>query len=151
MSAGFWRKVQVTKGCWLWTGAQTKGYGQLCVDKRHLYAHRYSYELHFGAIPKGMHVCHTCDVPLCVNPGHLFLGTPQDNIHDAIGKRRFRNGVLKGEKNGSAKLTAEQALQIRCRVSRGEPAYKVAADFGIGKSQAWNIGTGKSWRHLNGL
>ncbi len=88
-----WDKVRINnKGCWLYTGstATCGGYGALyCYEiKRNIRAHRYSWEVHFGDIPKGMLVCHTCDVPACVNPAHLFLGTHQDNMRDMCRKGR---------------------------------------------------------------
>lgn len=93
----FWNRTTVTKGCWPWMGAALPtGYGFFTrytmdgnVRKRAtVYAHRFSYELHHGEIPKGMLVMHTCDTPGCVNPGHLKLGTPQDNVDDMADKQR---------------------------------------------------------------
>jgi hypothetical protein len=63
-------------GCWLWTAALLKdGYGGFKVERKMLRAHRFAWERKHGPIPKGMVVCHKCDVPGCVNPDHLFLGT----------------------------------------------------------------------------
>lgn len=77
-------------GCWLWTGFEHhNGYGGLMIKNVTVLAHRLSWQIHNGPIPKGLCVCHKCDTPFCVNPDHLFLGTNKDNIHDAIRKGRI--------------------------------------------------------------
>ena len=82
-------------GCWLWRGAPsgTMGYGQ-CYDERgrRTYAHRISWRMAYGNIPIGLCVLHACDVPLCVNPNHLFLGTLADNCRDRDRKGRTGKG-----------------------------------------------------------
>ena len=91
----FWARVQKSPdadGCWLFAGAVCNQAGHLHIsrdDGSRALAHRYSYELHHGPIPAGLVVMHTCDVPRCVNPAHLTLGTQRDNIRDAIDKGRF--------------------------------------------------------------
>src|SRR6185503_13164373 len=130
----FWAKVEQTPTCWVWKGAQTKGYGQFNASGRHGYSHRFSWEWHFGEIPKGMLVCHKCDNPLCVNPNHLFLGTQKDNIHDCISKGRARRGVSRGVRNGSSKLTDALALKARRLYSHGYTVREIAPMIGVSKS-----------------
>jgi len=90
--------IPVTEcGCWLWTKTTYgRGYGCMFLTKtggpRNMKAHRFSWELHNGPIPDGLHVLHKCDVRTCVNPDHLFLGTNQDNIDDRVKKGRSNNG-----------------------------------------------------------
>ncbi len=90
----FWSKVRITPGCWEWTAAVNHGgYGLFQYTSRSCRrAHRVSYELAYGPIPKGMVVMHKCDNPPCVNPDHLELGTMADNNRDKGQKGRARNG-----------------------------------------------------------
>ena len=78
-------------GCWIWMGASSDkfGYGSLEYPKgKKLKAHRVSYEEFISPIPAGMKVLHRCDIPPCVNPRHLFLGSQADNNRDREYKRR---------------------------------------------------------------
>lgn len=82
-------------GCWLWSGATTKGYGVIANEHgkspRQCYAHRASWQIHRGDIPIGLLVLHNCpcgDQPLCVNPDHLWLGTQLENIEDMANQWR---------------------------------------------------------------
>lgn len=96
----FWAKVKKGSGCWIWTGARTtSGYGffnlpRNGLPKRVVKAHRYAWTLAQGAIPDGMFVCHSCDVPLCCNPEHLWLGTHDENMRDMVRKGRTRGGRI---------------------------------------------------------
>lgn len=90
----FWLKVNKTGPCWLWTASQhSEGYGHIRGDKTMRKAHRVSWELHFGAIPDGLFVCHHCDERRCVRPDHLFLGTALSNHRDMSRKGRASGGV----------------------------------------------------------
>jgi hypothetical protein len=76
-------------GCWLWTkGRNPQGYGRVRVLGEVWRAHRLSYAWHVADLGDCMLVCHRCDVPACINPDHLFLGTSMDNVQDALAKGR---------------------------------------------------------------
>lgn len=77
-------------GCWIWQGApNNKGYGRIAIQGKRIYAHRASFMIFNGSI-NDLNVLHKCDVPLCVNPEHLFLGTQQENVTDMMQKGRHR-------------------------------------------------------------
>lgn len=100
-------------GCWIWTGGQRGSryikYGHQSFQGRGYVAHRLSYLIFKGAIPAGMSVCHKCDTPLCINPGHLWLGTNKENCDDKVSKGRH----YRGGRHWCAKLTPEQVIEIR--------------------------------------
>jgi len=102
----FWKFVNKTSGCWLWTGSvDPNGYGRISQGsrgKRPLHPHRLSWEIHRGVIPDGQCVLHKCDNPPRVRPDHLFLGTMKDNTHDMMQKQRGH-----WQKNAPHKILAE--------------------------------------------
>ena len=124
----FWMKVEKSDGCWLWKGVfDGVGYGQLGFNYKHVEAHRLSWEIHHGQIPEGAWVLHKCDVRACVRPDHLFLGTHQDNVDDAVSKGRH----LSGEQCHFSKATwalVEEARRLyaidRTPVKRGRGKYR---------------------------
>lgn len=80
--------VDKSESCWIWTGYRNNsGYGRLNIGQRNTLAHRYSYELHYGAIPEGLMVDHMCHNPACVNPAHLRLATAKQNQENLSGPR----------------------------------------------------------------
>ena len=86
----FENSQQITEtGCMIWMrGVVGKGYGATNVSGRFVQAHRRAWEITYGPIPEGICVLHKCDVPLCVNPKHLFLCTITDNNRDLVAKGR---------------------------------------------------------------
>jgi hypothetical protein len=145
------------RGCWEWTGWVDKdGYGRIKVSGRKIRAHRLSWELHFGPIPKtddpmGNFVLHRCDNPTCVNPSHLFLGSHMDNLRDMMSKGRS----ARGEKGCKAKLTAAQVLEIRSRYGTRErykhgpvSQYDLAAEYGVTQAAINSVILRKTWRHI---
>jgi hypothetical protein len=140
----FMEKVEKTSSCWEWTaGKDPYGYGRF-YDGKHVGAHRVAWELFKGPIPQGLCVLHHCDNPSCVNPDHLFLGTRVDNARD----RDRKNRTSRGERNGKAKLTKKQVLEIRARIASGETRRSVAKDFNICRQTIDNIANKKVWGHV---
>lgn len=122
-------------GCWIWMGRRSPdGYGKYrpagTTDEHR--AHRYAYELWVGPIPEGLLVCHSCDVPLCVNPAHLWTGTPLDNAQDRTAKGRGRNGRVKGSPPTWRKLSDEQVAEVRVLLDSTElTRAEIGARFGV--------------------
>ena len=142
----FWGKVKWRLiGCWLWTAASSRGYGQFGVGGRLVYVHRVSWELDKGPIPEGMKVLHRCDNPLCVRPSHLFLGTQAENVADMFSKGRGVRAF--GERSGRAKLTEFLVLKAR-RDSKTKTAASLARDLGVDESTIRDAIVGKTWKHI---
>ncbi|MGY6156641.1 HNH endonuclease signature motif containing protein [Paraburkholderia graminis] len=115
--------------CWEWTASRNKGgYGQaICWLKTHgtILAHRLSY-IHFkGPIPVGHDICHTCDNPSCINPDHLWDGTPKENMRDMIRKGRS------GKRKGHGAVPEEKYGEIKQKYASGVSIGKLAAEYGV--------------------
>jgi hypothetical protein len=166
VEARFWACVspEPNTGCWLWTGAfrrdsDKRGYGRITISDAAYPAHRLSLELATGERPPpSIFACHKCDNPWCVNPGHLFWGTPADNVHDMNrkgrtvscpgdlnGARKHREAVRRGERHYKTKFTREQVEQIKARRAAGERLKALAAEYGVAESCISRIANGVRW------
>ena len=171
----FWRMVDragpvpaactALGSCWLWTGTtKPDGYGKISGDRRGrqrtLRAHRVSWELHRGPIPDDAYVLHRCDDPRCVNPAHLFLGSPADNARDMVAKGRSLRGdrcparahperLPHGERHKWAKLTAAVVLAARDLRRRGHSYRAIADELGLRYGTVYQVVTGRKWRWLS--
>lgn len=141
----FWAKVHKSEGCWLWIGSLTySGYGHLQrgrAGEGWINAHRASWELHFGPIPKDVLVLHACDNRRCVRPDHLFLGSPRDNTADMYAKGRAAIGV----KHGNAVLTPETVKWIR---NTPWPIIRMARHLGLNRTTVRDALRKKTWKHV---
>jgi len=142
----FWRQVQLGGNCWVFTGKiSPDGYGVFYSKKNGQVtwrAHRFSWMIHNGAIPDGMHVCHTCDNPWCVNPDHLWLGTAHDNALDRESKGR---GATVGARNANAKLTEAQVIEI---LRSDGTTLALGEKYGVHPTAISNIRSGKRWKNI---
>lgn len=143
----FWKRVDKSNidGCWLWTGSFQR-YGIFHVSRKYQprRAHRVSWMIHYGLIPKNMLVCHKCDNPPCVNPTHLFLGSITDNHRDMEIKGR----IARGNKHGNSKITEQDVREIRQLSTAGIRGSAIAKQFGLTKENVNLIIARKAWRHV---
>jgi hypothetical protein len=132
-------------GCWLWIGRlYSNGYGQFHppgtpVTTR--YAHRISYQIFKGEIPKDKCVLHKCDIRCCVNPNHLFLGSIQDNQNDMVKKKR----QTYGEKNPMSKLGEKEVVAIRNDTRRQQ---EIANFYKVSQTTISEIKHKKIWTYI---
>jgi hypothetical protein len=165
----FWAKVNkagpihpVHGQCWEWTGPRNRnGYGKFTLGGgRRRRAHRYAWTLHYGPIPRArvvdgkpepVRVLHRCDNRACVNPAHLFLGTPADNVADCGRKGRRSCRGLPGEHNPNARLTEAQVRYARARYRPGVPGHTytdIARELGMSRYAIKQAVRGETWKHL---
>ena len=116
----FWKKVNKTETCWLWTAATRAGYGAFKIGKKIEGAHRVAYKLFNGDIGDKL-VCHSCDNKLCVNPEHLFIGTYSDNLNDSYDKGRKIWNYGKKIRHGTESRYSHHA----CRCDKCKYAHKI--------------------------
>lgn len=129
-------------GCRLWTGSlTTTRYGYIHYAGRRILAHRAAWEEANGPVPLGLHVCHRCDVPTCVNPSHLFVDTLAGNMADKVSKGR----QARGETHPQRILTAADVIAIR---ADGRQGIEIAAAYGVSAPTVCAIRLRRIWRHI---
>lgn len=148
----YFDKVEST-GCWIWNKATKMSsdkngsqwvYGAFCMNGEQIASHRASWILFRGDIPRGHFVCHKCDVTRCVNPDHLFTGTPKDNTTDMVQKHRHQHG----ERHGNAKLDREKVAQIKKLLAAGGGNIEIGNKFNVSDATIYGIAKGRTWRHV---
>lgn len=136
----FIRKVSIPENrdaCWMWTGLlSTAGYGKFAETT----AHRFSYRMFKGEIEDGLFVCHQCDVPACVNPSHLWLGTPKQNSED-----RNQKGRQAKQDRIRPSISVEDAIALRDLLLLGWKQKDAAAKYGVSSALASLIYRKKTW------
>jgi len=151
----FWEKVNIrNNGCWEWLAQKDKdGYGTFMLSsnkgQKRTRAHRYSWVLHFGDVPKEKFVLHKCDNPPCINPNHLFLGTAKDNTQDMVKKHRYGYNNIGGENHPNAKLNNQKVKQIKeLWNSKQYTQIELGRMFDVGNKQINLIINNKAWKNV---
>ncbi len=145
----FWKYV--TKGeepdqCWIWHGADNKGYGKIKIGKKTVLAHRVSYALHFGKLLNDKMVCHTCDNTKCVNPRHLWLGNNRENQIDSFSKGRSWIIRLSENQSGNKNINARiDILRARFLIAAGFRNFQIAKKLDVNRQTIADIKSGKTW------
>ncbi|MEK6884344.1 MAG: HNH endonuclease signature motif containing protein [Nanoarchaeota archaeon] len=143
------RIEKVKSGCWIWKRSKTDvGYGHLTFDGIYYSAHRFSYIIYKGEIPKGLFVLHKCDNRLCVNPKHLFVGNQSDNMKDCYIKNRHARISVLGQEAWNSKLKDKDVVKIKKLYKMGLIQKKIAEMFNVDRSLISRVINNKRWKHI---
>lgn len=147
--------VKRDSGCWEWTGRKNKGgYGAMVVNGKSLRAHRLAFQIYSKPLGDDQLACHHCDNPSCVNPDHLYAGTPQSNADDKVARGRchrpkYGPEILPGETNAISKLSDDAVRKIRELHKSGSATNKhIAEIFEVSPSLISKVVNGHIWRHV---
>ena len=147
----FFSRVKKTDGCWEWIGSKTGfGHGRFYNGVKVVGAHRFSWALEngFENLKAGFHICHKCNNPSCVNPDHLYQGTPQQNADDCTAAGRWKGPL--GEKNSNARLTVDsvryilQHAKLKDNISQAECMIK----FNVSQMCIQEVLIRRNWKHV---
>ena len=134
------------EGCWDWNGiVEWTGYGKLGI-RPPIKAHRASWLIHKGEIPKGLIVCHTCDNRKCTNPDHLWIGTYRENTQDRVKKGRCK--TPKGVQLKVSQLDENQVKGIKILLKNGLTCSDIGRQYGVSRKIISRIKNGDTWKHI---
>lgn len=128
--------------CWRWTGYRRNslGHGAMSIHNRPVWVHRIAYALAIGPVPADAVVCHSCDVPPCIRPDHLFLGTQADNVADMERKGRARKVGVAGPAHHHFRITDDVVKDVRAVHAAERPQQReLARRFGLTQASVWAI------------
>ena len=142
-------KVNEETGCIEWQWVKRYGYGLIRANGTNTLAHRLAFTLSNPDVDiEELYVCHKCDNPSCINPDHLYAGTPSDNTADMMRRGRFNLASIQGTNNPHAKLSEDDVRTIKSRLREGESAFQIAKDYPVHDRIVRNIRDGKKWKHV---
>lgn len=150
----FFKKVEKTDSCWEWKAAirGKSGYGCMKFKGKLIDAHRVSFMIHYGEIPEGLYICHSCDNRKCVNPEHLFLGTHKENMQDAFKKGRLvipegiKFKLNHKPKNSRLKTLEEVDFVKKAIKERTVTLYELARELNLPEQLLRDISCGRVYK-----
>jgi len=134
-------------GCWIWLAyCNADGYAIIKYDGKPVQAHRLAYKAFIGDFSASLQVLHRCDVPCCLNPTHLFLGTHADNMRDRESKGRANHP--RGNLSGKSKLSETKVVEIKRMLKNGSDYAAIARIYSVDRRTVYDIAIGRTWSWL---